>query len=188
MAAQPRTRISAVEYDLLPEYAQSDLIQLINGEVVISMPPVLKHQAIVGEILYLLMTTARRLGGKAYTSPVEVQLDDHNVFEPDVVFVSTDNLDITRRSDKRIIGAPDLVVEVLSPSTAKLDRQEKFQAYEAHGVKEYWIVDPAHEVVEVWNIGADGRYERRGVFADDDSLVSTVLGEQIGVRAIFNAQ
>jgi Uma2 family endonuclease len=185
MAQTTRTRINSDEYYQLPEYQQQDLIQLINGEVIIGMPPILKHQAIVGEILFLLMTIARKVGGKAFTSPVEVYLDDSNVYEPDVVFVASDNLDITQRDEKRIVGAPNLVVEVLSPSTAKFDRQEKYQAYEKHGVGEYWIVDPVHEVVEVWNMSENGTYARQGAFAGDDVLYSRVLEEDIHVKAIF---
>lgn len=186
MVQVTRTRINADEYYQLPEYEQHDLIQLINGEVVIGMPPILKHQAIVGEILFLLMTIARRINGKAFTSPVEIYLDQNNVYEPDVVFVAPDNLAITQQDEKRIIGAPNLVVEVLSPSTAKFDRHEKYQAYEQHGVDEYWIVDPLHETIEVWNLGDDGRYNRHGAFADDDTFESAVLSESISVKTIFN--
>jgi Uma2 family endonuclease len=132
------------------------------------------------------MTIVRKLNGKAFTSPVEVYLDENNVFEPDVVFVAPDNLDIARQDEKRIIGAPNLVVEVLSSSTAKFDRQGKYQAYEQHGVTEYWIVDPVYEVLEVWNLGDNGRYIRQGAFADEDSFESTVLGEAISVKTIFN--
>ena len=153
MVQPTRTRITAREYYQLPDYKQNDLIQLINGEVIIGMPPMLKHKDIVREILIILALIARKLGGKAYDSPIEVRLDDNNVFEPDVLYIQPDNLAITQQDEKRIVGAPNLVVEVLSPSTAKFDRQEKYQAYEQHGVNEYWIVDPVYEVVEVWNLG-----------------------------------
>ena len=186
MVQPTRTRIAASEYYQLPEYEQYDVIQLINGEVVIGMPPILKHQDIVREILILLAIIARKLGGKAYNSPIEVRLDNHNIFEPDVLYIQPDNLAITQQDEKRIVGAPNLVVEVLSPGTAKFDRQEKYQAYEKHGVDEYWIVDPVYEVIEVWNLGEDGTYIRQGAFADNDIFESAVLGEPISVKAIFN--
>ena len=134
MVESTRTRINASDYYQLPEYEQHDLIQLIDGEFVIGMPPVLKHQDIVREILILLTLIARQVGGKACDSPIEVYLDDHNVFEPDVLYIKPDNLGIAQQDEKRIVGAPNLVVEVLSPSTAKFDRQDKYQAYEQHGV------------------------------------------------------
>jgi Uma2 family endonuclease len=180
------TRIKASEYYQLPAYEQHELIQLINGEVIIGMPPTLKHQTIVGEILFLLMTIARKVGGKAFTSPVEVYLDENNVYEPDVVFVAPENLSITQQDEKRIIGAPNLVVEVLSPSTARFDRQEKYHAYERHGVDEYWIVDPVHETIEVWRMGEGKQFVRQGAYGKDGLFESVTLGTTVTVEGIFD--
>ncbi len=183
MVQPTQTRISAEAYFLLPEYAEHDLIQLIDGEVMISMPPIPKHQAIVGEILYFLMTFAKLNGGKAYTLPIEVVLDAHNIFEPDVLYLKPDSQ--CSVEEKRLIGAPDLVVEVLSPSTAKVDRQQKYRAYEQNGVGEYWIVDPVHEVIEVWTLNA-GDFTRMGVYDSDDTFTSQTLQQAVTVKAIFD--
>lgn len=184
MTQPTRTRIRAMDYFQLPEYAEHDLIQLIDGEVVISMPPILKHQAIVGEILFLLMTIARLQQGKAYTSPVEVYLDEDNVYEPDVVYISSENMSIAQQDEKRIVGAPDLIVEVLSPSTAKYDRQEKYNAYQQHDVREYWIVDPLHDTIEVWTL-TDERFQRQGAYGTNDTFNSVVLGQTVDVEPLF---
>ena len=182
MAQPARTRLNAAAYYQLPDYVQHDLIQLIDGEVVIGMPPIPRHQAIVGEILFLLMTFAKKNGGRAFTSPIEVYLDEHNIYEPDVLYLSpTTTCSI---EEKRLVGAPDLVVEVLSPGTAKFDRQEKYQAYEQHGVGEYWIVDPVHEVIEVWSL-IEGRFVRQGVYASEDTFQSDQLTETISVSHFF---
>ena len=186
MVEPTRTRIKAGDYYRLPEYEQHDLIQLIDGEVVIGMPPILKHQAIVGEILFLLMMIARKSGGKAFTSPVEVYLDDDNVFEPDVLYVKPDNLAITQQDEKRIVGAPNLVVEVLSPSTASYDRSEKYRAYEQHGVDEYWIVDPVHETIEVWTLETGGKFARQGAYGKISTFDSKTLGTTVNVKTIFD--
>ena len=167
MAHPTKTRLKAAEYYQLPDYAEHDLIQLIDGEVVIAMPPIPRHQTIVGEILFLLMTHAKKSGGQAFTAPIEVYLDEHNIFEPDVLYLSPDTT--CKVEEKRLVGAPDLVVEVLSPGTAKFDRQEKYQAYQQNGVREYWIVDPAHETVEVWTLQA-GEFARQGAYAVEDTL------------------
>lgn len=180
-----RTRISATEYYQLPEYAQHDLIQLIDGEVIISMPPVPKHQRIVREVFFLLISISKNKGGEALSAPIEVQLDEHNVFEPDVLYLRPDSRCVV--GEKRLTGAPDLVVEVLSPGTARYDRQQKYEAYQAHGVGEYWIVDPAHEVVEVWTLGAGGVFQRQGAFAGEDTFTSAVLGETVSAKAILGA-
>lgn len=182
MAIQPKTRILADEYYRLPEYQQQDNIQLIHGEVIIEMPPIPRHQQIVGEILYLLMTFVRKIGGRAFTSPIEVYLDEQNVFEPDVLYLRPDST--CEVGDKRLTGAPELIVEVLSPSTAKFDRQEKYQAYEKHHVQEYWIVDPIHDVLEVWNHDGN-QFVRQGAYGVDDTLQSKVLSQAIQIRDIF---
>lgn len=182
MAVPSKARIKAHVFYQLPEYAQHDTIQLIDGEVVIEMPPIPKHQAIVGEILFLLMTIAKQLGGKAFTSPIEVYLDEHNIYEPDVLYLAPNSTCVVE--EKRLNGAPELVVEVLSPSTAKFDRQEKYQAYEAHGVKEYWIVDPVHAVLEIWVL-EDEAFIRQGVYDKTDILKSKVLGQDIELASIF---
>ncbi len=182
-----RTPIKAEDYFQLPEYEQHDLIQLIDGEVIIGMPPILKHQAIVGEILFLLMMIARKNSGKAFTSPVEVYLDEDNVFEPDVLYIKPDNLAITQQDEKRIVGAPNLVVEVLSPGTARFDRREKYQAYERHGVGEYWIVDPIHETIEVWTLEERGKFARQGAYGKTGTFESTTLDTTVTVKVIFDA-
>lgn len=186
MVESTRTRIQAADYFQLPEYEQHDLIQLIDGEVVIGMPPILKHQAIVGEILFLLLTIARKSSGKAFTSPIEVFLDDTNIFEPDVLYISPDNLSISQQDEKRIVGLPNLVVEVLSPGTARYDRQEKYQAYEQHGVGEYWIVDPLHETIEVWTLEESGKFGRQGAYGKTGIFESKTLNTSATLKAIFD--
>ena len=182
MAEQVRTRLTAADYYRLPDYAQHDLIQLIDGEVILSMPPVPRHQAIAGEILFFLMTIAKKRSGRAFTAPIEVYLDEHNSFEPDVLYLSSDTA--CQVGEKRLIGAPDLVVEVLSPRTAKFDRQEKYQAYERHGVREYWIVDPVHETIEMWSL-REGHFDRQGAYGREDTFQSSVLNETISVDPFF---
>ena len=186
MVESTRTRIKAGDYYQLPEYQQHDLIQLIDGEVVIGMPPILKHQDIVREILILLALIARKVGGKAYDSPIEVRLDDDNVFEPDVLYIKPDNLTITQQDEKRIVGPPNLVVEILSPSTASYDRSEKYRAYEQHGVGEYWIVDPLHETIEVWTLEESGKFARQGAYGKTGTFESVTLDTTVTLKAIFD--
>jgi Uma2 family endonuclease len=183
MAVQPKTRINAADYYQLEEYEQHELIQLIDGEVIISVPPIPKHQAIVGEILFIFLTQAKKQGGKAFTAPIEVYLDEHNIYEPDVLYLAPDTTCAVEQ--KRLTGAPDLVVEVLSPSTAKFDRQEKYKAYEKHGVREYWIVDAVHEVLEVWTLN-NKEFIRQGAYGVDDTFQSQILGDSVQVKQIFN--
>ncbi|MEM9954611.1 MAG: Uma2 family endonuclease [Chloroflexota bacterium] len=182
MIQPTQVRITASDYFASDDYQNHDLIQLIDGEVIITMPPIPKHQFIVGEILYLLMTFARKLGGKAATSPIEVYLDENNVYEPDVVYLAPDSQCTV--GEKRLRGAPELVVEVLSPGTARYDRQQKYKAYQKHGVKEYWIVDPVHQTIEVYVLKEE-KFVRQDAYAIDDTFTSTVLDSEITVKPLF---
>jgi Uma2 family endonuclease len=185
MAEATRTRITASGYYQLPAYKRHDLIQLIDGEVVIGMLPILKHQTIIKKILALFIQIEASKGGIAFVAPTEVYLDEHNVYEPDLVFVAPDHLAITQQDEKRIVGAPDLVVEVLSPSTARYDRGDKYRAYERHGVREYWIIDPLHDTLEVWT-RVDGQFQRQGAYAPGMTFASSVLATEVAVKAIFD--
>lgn len=184
MVSQSPVRLTAADYYALPEYAQHDLIQLIDGEVILGVPPTPRHQRIVREILLLLTNISRNKGGEAFSSPIEVYLDAHNIFEPDVLYLAAESA--CKIEEKRLVGAPDLVVEVLSPGTARFDRQQKYQAYERHGVREYWIADPVYDVLEVWR-WREGQFVRQGAYAPGDSFESQTLGETIAVGPIFSA-
>lgn len=186
MVQPARVRINAETYFSLEEYEQNDLIQLIDGEVVLGKPCFPIHQGIVREVIFLLMTIARKTGGEVLMIPIEVYLDENNVFEPDVIYLKPDSQCTV--GEKRLTGAPELVVEVLSPSTAKYDRQQKYQAYEKHGVHEYWIVDPVHQTIEVWTLNQAGKFERQGAFADDNTFKSATLNENVDVKVIFGNQ
>lgn len=183
MAVQPITRIDAEAYYQLSEYAEYELIELIDGEVIIGVPPNPKHQTSVGESFFILMTYAKASGGKAFTSPIEVYLDPYNIYEPDVLYLKPDSSCVVEET--RLRGAPDLVVEVLSRSTAKNDRERKFRAYQKFGVREYWIIDPIHAYLEVY-ILEDGLFTKLGTFVSGDTFASPVLQNTlINVSAIL---
>lgn len=170
---------------MLPDYDHHDVIELIDGKIVIGVTHTPAHQRVVREVLFLLTSVSRQTGGEAFVSPIEVFLDDLNVYEPDVLYLKPNSRCVV--GDKRLTGAPDLVIEVLSPSTAKVDRQEKYAAYEQHGVGEYWIIDPAHGLIEVWMLGAGGTFIRSGVFAYGDSFMSATLGVTVEVQTLLGS-
>jgi Uma2 family endonuclease len=108
------------------------------------------------------------------------------VAQPDVFWVSSENEKCKLRDDGYWYGPPDLIVEVLSPGTARQDKVTKFAIYERHGVREYWIADPVYQNIEVWTL-ADGRYTRLGLFRVGDTFTSPVLNQPVDVSAIFAA-
>jgi Uma2 family endonuclease len=129
--------------------------ELIDGEHYVSPAPAVRHQDIVlnlGRIL-LSFVRAHRLG-KVLIAPVDVLFSEHDVVEPDLLYVSSAHKD--RILERYVAGAPDLVVEVLSPSSRGWDKIKKRRLYEAHGVPEYWIVDPADETLEVYRATTHG--------------------------------
>jgi Uma2 family endonuclease len=121
--------------------------------------------------------------GEVYIAPLDVELAPNIVVQPDVLVLLKPHLE--KATDKRIIGAPDLVVEVASPSTAIYDRREKLDAYIQAGVAEYWIVEPATHSVEVLTIEANA-FSSRGIFEGKTLLSSKIIPDfSIHVEQFF---
>lgn len=149
--------------------------EILEGEVFVSPPPSICHQSAVLAIASQLREHLRRTGaGRVFLAPTGVRLAESTVPEPDVLVVLRENAD--RIGEQFIDGPPDLVVEVLSPGTAQRDVGRKRDLYEAHGVREYWIVDTEARTVEVLQLRA-GRYERAALHGAGDRLRSPLLGE-----------
>jgi Uma2 family endonuclease len=127
--------------------------ELIDGEHYVSPSPTTRHQIVLGNLFWVLEGFVRQQGqGRVLFAPVDVFLSESDILVPDLVYVS--NKRLARVEKPYIRGAPDLVVEVLSPSTRKRDVGVKRRCYEEFGVAEYWIVDPELETVEVFRQSA----------------------------------
>lgn len=145
--------------------------EIIEGEEFVTPAPSTDHQSTVLNIASLLRAHVReRKLGRVFVSPTDVLLSRHNIVEPDVLFVSKRRASIV--TTENIKGAPDLVVEVLSPSTASIDRVKKANVYERDGVREYWIVDPTEQTVEIREFGP---VRRTRIHRRSDVLKSAVL-------------
>jgi Uma2 family endonuclease len=172
MISQTKTRVTFADYDALPETNQ--IIELIDGEVVVN-PPVFRHQKTLLQIVKTVLPLQE--SGEWCLAPTGLHFDDGNSFEPDLFWVSRENQHCVLEANGRYWhGAPDLVIEILSPSTASNDRGIKFEIYQQHGVGEYWLVDPEAKYVEVYK-HPNNKFERQGVFKPDQSFVSAVLGD-----------
>ena len=127
--------------------------EAIEGELHVTPAPTPRHQDIVLRLAMRLQAVLVDPGhGRLWVAPIGVEFPDSKEgVQPDLVFVSPDGR--ARATDTGIVGAPDLVIEILSPTTAQRDRGVKRKLYERHGVEQYWIVDPDSEVVEVWTFG-----------------------------------
>jgi Uma2 family endonuclease len=120
--------------------------ELLYGRLLVTPAPTARHQHIVFKIARILADCADRHGDQVLVSPIDVVLADHSVVQPDVVYVRAARSSIVR---DRVEGAPDLVVEVLSPGTARRDLGEKLRLYAEAGVAEYWIIDPGLQTLEL---------------------------------------
>lgn len=128
--------------------------EIIDGEMFVNPAPVIRHQEASANLHLHLKLYANKTGGKAYAAPCDVYLASDNVVEPDLIFVRADHLD--RIGVKYVEGAPDLVVEISSPSTRRLDLVRKRELYERFAVPAYWFVDLEAERVEVYLLDSGG--------------------------------
>lgn len=120
-----------------------------------------------------------------FHAPLDVVLDDHNTYHPDILFIKKERSFIIDNTEEVIIGAPDLVIEILSKSTAGDDRGVKKDNYEKFGVREYWLVDPKNKSIEVYTL-IDERYKLVSYVVENGLAKSTVLeGFEIEIEPVF---
>jgi Uma2 family endonuclease len=140
------------DYARLPDEPRCELIY---GRFYLSPSPTPLHQLLVRLLSRRLEDVADRTGGMAFFAPLDTALSDHTVVQPDVLYLTKERISAVR---ERIEGAPDLVVEVLSPGTARRDRGEKLRAYAELGVREYWIADWAERQID-FVANQDGQFQ-----------------------------
>jgi Uma2 family endonuclease len=150
--------LSYEAYLALPD--EGRIVEWANGEIVYHMPPSAPHQNIVALLITLLRNYVNRTdSGRVMVAPFEVKLwPDGPSREPDILFISRERLE--HLGPKRFEGAPDLVVEVISPTSVTLDRVDKYLEYERAGVREYWIIDPRprQQQADFFARGESGRF------------------------------
>ena len=174
-------RYTYSDYLRLPEDKR---YEILDGELHMVAAPGTKHQRVALNLKVVLYQYAKRTGvGTVYDAPCDVILSDENIVQPDILFVQRERSAII--GEANLQGAPDLVVEVLSPGTRVKDLGIKRKTYAGFGVKEYWIVDPEAETVDVL-VWSESGYTRAGVFANADRLSSPLLPDlNLPVTEIF---
>ena len=158
--------------------------ELIEGELYMTPSPNVYHQTVLGRLfVFLTSFIEEKQLGATFCAPLDVVLTPNDVLQPDVLFISKGRMGII--TENNIQGAPDLVVEILSPGTLERDKIVKKYLYEKHGVKEYWIVDPVGKLVEVLTLKEEG-FEFFGTFFLDDQLSSPLLKElKVPLKEVF---
>ena len=154
------------EYCVLPQDFHRH--EIIEGDHVVTPSPTTKHQRVLVKLTSLLdrHVTVNNLG-VVLAAPMDVLLAATSVVQPDLLFISKDRQGII--TEANIQGAPDLVVEVLSPSTAAIDRGGKMALYARYGVSHYWILDARHLSLESYEI-REGEYELTSQFKEDEPV------------------
>lgn len=159
------------DYAALPEDGHS--YEVVNGVLYMSPSPNVEHQRIAKMIVAVLSRCVEHTGlGEVFQSPLDVELSTGNVVQPDVFVLLNEHSD--RIMETHIVGAPDLVVEIASPSTARHDLSKKLDAYARASVPEYWIVTPGSKTVEVLVL-EDGLYSSLGLFRGGVVLPSRIV-------------
>jgi Uma2 family endonuclease len=180
MAIAARKRYTYADFLRFPD--DGNRHEILDGLWIMTPPPTTDHQRIIINLIRILdpFIQTRKLG-LLLASPVGVVLSQTRVVQPDLLFVAKSRESIVH--EDAVHGAPELLIEVLSPSTASLDRGRKLKAYEASGVREYWIVDRDARTVEVHGFG---RSPKLRVLQTGQSFQSDVLpGLTVRVNEVF---
>ena len=171
---------TADDYKQLPEGAP---YQLIHGKLVFMPTPLQIHQHISMNLSIQVGSYVKQNNlGHVYAAPLDVHFDEHNVFQPDVLFVSIKRSNIIL---KWIMGAPDFIVEIASVSTEHVDRTKKMETYGKHNVLEYWIINPNEEEVEVYHNHNKEMQHQQTATKDDTILSKAIEGLKLPVKKIF---
>lgn len=173
------------DYLSWPDEKRWELIRGVPYDM--SPAPAPRHQELVSNLVYIFMTYITKNGSscRVYPAPFDVRFsqadDTETVVQPDISVIC----DPKKIDDKGCVGAPDLVVEILSPSTGYKDETEKFKLYEKEGVKEYWVVNPGRQTVEVFSF--DGAsYGKPAYYIMGETLKSNVLKDfSVAMNDIF---
>ena len=181
VAKEPKTKLTYEDYAKTPE---GERWELIDGVLIMAAAPNMLHQNAQMDLAYPVETWVRQRGlGKVYTPDTDVCFSDTETVQPDLVFVSNERAHILTAAN--IQGAPDLVVEILSPSTTSRDWRDKMDIYERHGVTEYWVVDPVGYFLWQFRL-SDGNYALHATFGEDDTLTSPTLeGFSLPMSEVF---
>lgn len=181
MTRSATVRFTYQDYLNLPEDRR---YEILDGELLMSPSPSEKHQRVPLSLAVLLSTFVKehRLG-RVYPAPFDVVLSETDVVQPDILFVSTDRVSII--GEKAVHGAPDLLVEILSPATAERDRTVKAKLYGRAGVRELWLVDPDAKTLEIL-VNSETGFRRDSLAASGQFASSPLFPElQIEVAKLF---
>ncbi|MBU1108741.1 MAG: Uma2 family endonuclease [Candidatus Riflebacteria bacterium] len=176
------------------QWSEDEHWELIDGVTYDMSPaPAKIHADISGELFFAFKSYLRGKPCKVYAAPFDVRFPEgdepdkeiKSVVQPDILVVCDEN----KLDEKGCRGAPDLVIEILSPTTASKDCIQKRDLYERHGVKEFWTADPTNRLVHVYVLGSDGLYGRPAIFTDCGKVTVSIFADlKINLKEVFPQQ
>ena len=181
--AEP-TRFTYQDYLGFPDDGRRH--ELVDGEHIVTPAPNVRHQELAGRLFLALGNYLQsHPTGRVYFAPLDVILSDTDIVQPDILFVSNERSEVVGNS---IHGAPDLVVEIVSPSSRRADEVTKRRLFDRFAVREYWVVDPEIEVVKIYRRAAGGAFARAAELSrEEDGVLGTPLlpGFSLGLAELF---
>ena len=184
LSPNPAIKFTYEDYQHTPD---DQRYELLDGELIMVPAPNLGHQRIGTQLGWRLAQFVTERGlGEVFFAPCDVVLSNTDVVQPDLLFVSHERAHLLL-GGANVLGAPDLVVEILSPSTAGRDRKLKRALYAKHGVREYWLVDPDGQTVTVLRLDGD-TFEVVSLYGEGETMTSLTLeGFAVELNEIFGA-
>ena len=191
--------METLNLDLNKRYTYADYLtwfddkrrELIDGFINFMTGPLRKHQKASGILFNRIFNLLKNKKCEIYSAPFDVRLPIngetkdgkiYNVVQPDLVVVCDPN----KLDEKGCLGAPDLIVEILSPSTSKKDLKDKYQLYEKSGVKEYWVAYPDHKHINIFILNKKNKYELKGMYFEGDKISPSMFPElEIDISEVF---
>jgi Uma2 family endonuclease len=188
--------MDTLNLDFNKRYAYSDYLtwrddvrrELFDGFIKLMTPaPSRRHQEISVNLSGLLRNYLVRKTCRVYHAPSDVRLpkvtskkndkDIYTVVQPDIYVVCN----LLKLDDRGCIGAPDLIIEIISPTNSQRDTKDKFEIYQSHGVREYWIVSPNDELVNVFVLDDSGKFQFKGLYAGDDKIPVNIFNGDLAI-------
>jgi Uma2 family endonuclease len=171
---RPSQPFTYEDYRDLPDSREWE--EVLGGRLTVGPSPSTQHQGIAIRLAARLLDHVLERGlGEVYDAPTDVVLSDENVVVPDIVFVSNERRELIQ--DGGIFGAPDLIIEIISPSAPQRDTEVKRRIYAEHGVRHYWIVDPNERRIRLLRLSEAGEYDAVGEHAGEETFCAEPFPE-----------
>jgi Uma2 family endonuclease len=178
----PARRMTYADYLAMPEDGRR--YEILDGELVEMSSPTTRHQRVLWNLIIAIDRVVRGQGhGLALAAPCDVVLAQHQVVQPDILYVSEERRAIVELAG--VMGAPDLVIEVLSPSNRAWDRVRKRRVYGKAGVREYWIVDPEERRIEVYALAGEELVPAQEADGGELESVLALPGFRVNLAELF---